>query len=375
MAKWRVFHSTHNPSVLPPTSVTVQSFNEGIYTHLKKPLDINGERNQPLFIIDNTINKQDLGTLSRIFDSFAYSVDSNNIIQLSQKPNGLRKHIKELVEEVSLTLLNSDRTKLNENIIQAINEININDTSFVPPQGESLTTYEWLIVRTNSSEEDIALQFMKSAVVSYAQRALDNVTQKSPELKEQYLETKNNIYNLGKSIQVLADEIVLKTGINEHPKHCLWQPAVLTQKALEKIIQEYRELINEAYDIGIISDINNLKDKIDGAEAWVDMEELPLETKQSSVSKLCKEASIILVEAAHEKIKEEVNPPQVSWVKSLIRTVTRNEQLFETSGEKTSKIYAKIHALEAQLRESQIHDAAVKKEEPVQNTKFSAQGS
>ena len=247
--KWDEFHKAHQEQSKESQRAYVEYFKEHLVAHLSKAPDPDGETNQPSKIIQDA--KGAIGALSRIFDAFDFPVPTYQEIQaISQKPNGLRKHMQENLNELLPFLLNKDRTALSQEVRDAIGEKNYNEM--------------------RNTEQEIAMQFVKAIVTSYGQRMLDKFTKselhktEDPEQIEQNEKLATNFFaEIMTPMGDLANKVTLM-GLPEKTKQ-------MNSSELQEIINTFKGLLLEAKTAQIpIPKINIIIGNLETASGWMD---------------------------------------------------------------------------------------------------------
>ncbi len=322
--KWAILHSQHSED---KTSY-VEYFKANLISHLTKEHDPDGEKNQPDNILKEA--RASIGTLSRIFDAFPFPVPSYEKMKaISQEPDGLRNHMQGILNEVLPLLLNEDRTALNQTIIDAIGTEN----------------YKALKNSVKGKEEQIAIQFVNSIFLSYGQRILDNINDKSMKVEA--------FSSILSPIDTLAKELTLE-GLPEPTEKT-------TLTAMKKMIAEFDVLIKEAHDAGItITNADKISDSILNANTWLDSDDenlkfMPEDLKIEKARTGYDKAVDFFVKGLDSTLanNKPIQPEEAHWFKKILRFITGNEKLWQSDDEKRYsrqiELMPKLSALNKQL--------------------------
>ncbi|HIG0327048.1 TPA: hypothetical protein ACX87D_000915 [Legionella pneumophila] len=303
--KWKELHSSHHRE---KRDSYVEYFKEHLIEHLTKEHDPNGETNQPGKIIE--ASRSTPGKLSRIFDAYYFPAPNYEELKaIHQKPNGLREHMQENLNGIIPVLLNEDRSALHPKVIEAIGRDN----------------YEAILKNAEGNEQEIALQFLKAAIISYGQRMLDNTDDSN---------LKNTAFiSIMPALEKLASEVILN-GLPEQSKE-------INPLDIQKMSDDLLKLLNEAANAGIhIPNGDKMRDKLTTVSDLMDPEnesynQLPEETKIQKAIENYDRAIETFITGVQETLKTEPpKPEEVSWFKKFLRFITGNEKLLQNADEK-----------------------------------------
>ncbi|HAT2009238.1 TPA: hypothetical protein I8Z88_001450 [Legionella pneumophila] len=304
--KWKELHSSHHRE---KNDSYIEYFKEHLIEHLTKEHDPNGETNQPGKIIE--ASRSTTGKLSRIFDAYHFPAPSyEELNAIHQKPNGLREHMQENLNGIIPVLLNEDRTALHPKvIIEAIGRDN----------------YEAILKNAQGNEQEIALQFLKAAIISYGQRMLDNTDDSN---------LKNKAFiSIMPALEKLASEVTLK-GLPEQSKET-------NPLDILKMSQDLLKLLEEANTAGItIPNRSTMRDKLQTVSDLMDPNNedynmLPEETKIYKAIENYDKAIESFITGVQETLgTKPPEPEEVHWFKKFLRFITGNEKLLQNADEK-----------------------------------------
>ncbi|HCU5991002.1 TPA: hypothetical protein ACK8SK_002208 [Legionella pneumophila] len=294
----------------------IERFKENLITHLIKEYGPEVE-NRPSKVI---MDAQDgIGKLSRIFDAFDFPAPKyEELNAIHQKPNGLREHMQENLNGILPVLLNEDRTALHPKVIKAIGQDN----------------YEAILKKTQCNEQQIALQFLQAAILSYGQRMIDN----TPE--DQHVEAFESIM---KDFNLFAKEVTLQGLPN--------QSKPIPSSAWKDNSKDFINLLEAAEEDGIESQLfKNAKNELDSVVARFDdkHEDHERYSKQSEAVKndeglesYNKAVDFVIKGIEDSLAKKPPEPKEVSWFKKFLRFITCNEKLLQNADEKAHDRFEK----------------------------------
>ncbi|MFO2484112.1 hypothetical protein SCJ60_02460 [Legionella pneumophila serogroup 9] len=286
----------------------IEYFKEHLIEHLTKEYDPNAEKNQPSKIIEDS--RSTTGKLSRIFDEYHFPAPNYEELKtIHQKPNGLREHMQENLNGIIPVLLNEDRTALHPKVIEAIGADN----------------YEAILKNAQDNAQEIALQFLKAAIISYGQRMLDNTDDSN---------LKNKAFiSIMPALEKLASEVTLK-GLPEQAKET-------NPLDILKMSQDLLKLLEEANTAGItIPNRSTMRDKLQTVSDLMDPNNedynmLPDETKISKAIVNYDKAIEGFITGVQETLATKPpKPEEVHWFKKFLRFITGNEKLLQNADEK-----------------------------------------
>lgn len=303
--KWKELHSSHHRG---KKDSYIEYFKEHLIEHLTKEHDPNGETNQPGKIIE--ASRSTTGKLSRIFDAYRFPAPNyEELNAIHQKPNGLREHMQENLNGIIPVLLNEDRTALHPKVIEAIGRDN----------------YEAILKNAQGNEQEIALQFLKAAIISYGQRMLDNTDDSN---------LKNKAFiSIMPALEKLASEVTLK-GLPEQSKET-------NPLDILKMSQDLLKLLEEANTAGItIPNRSTMRDKLQTVSDLMDPNNedynmLPEETKiYKAIENYDKAIESFITGVQETLATKPPEPEEVHWFKKFLRFITGNEKLLQNADEK-----------------------------------------
>ncbi|KTD14558.1 hypothetical protein Lgra_0589 [Legionella gratiana] len=221
-SKWEKFQENHQQNDNETKYITY--FKNNLIPFLRGDIPANNEANTPQEIIKKALLYS--AELTRIFDAFPFPAPTyEEMLQIMETPNGLREHIKANLDKILPILLNKEGTALNPLVVDAIRH---NPLVMAEVKDED-NAFNNLF----SLEEEVAKNFMKSIIVSYGQRVLDNISD-----SDQKIEAFNSVMS---SIESLAKEVTLK-GIPKEAK-------TISSEKLGNDLAELAELLNKLDDV------------------------------------------------------------------------------------------------------------------------------
>jgi|GEM_PF-6483849 len=239
-------------------TVFAEAFKAALITHLeRRHVDgVPDGENAPWDMVAEAIKCNDTGKLSRIFDQLKLlCMDQEAFFANIDNSGGMTNFIRPLVEELSRTLFNEDRTEVRQEVIDAIGEDNYR--AITHPDGDAtppavVTQKKIEIVNTVASSVIVCYsQNIESYQVTPEQAALQN---KAVELYAAMENLKSAIRqrNDGKDVELLGRDIAsvlvshetAENTFNEIDKAiaACSNVAALENSTLEHLVSEHRRI-------------------------------------------------------------------------------------------------------------------------------------
>lgn len=350
------------------------------------------ETNTPQRIITRAISNGD--NISRLLDSFQYTTprfeDLCNLI--IQDPNNLTQYVRDTLRDLIPILLNAEKNAIAPEIIEAIGQDNYNAI---------------LAKRTNSNDAaaQLALELVKTLMVSFGQRIIDQVNTADTATKLtsaavasliQLINTKVTLEGLG-PFQLYTPSNELNARINTlqnvpELEERLYEQLELASNQLsaQNLIEEISEHTENQVNIAQLSQYNQAyntyiqaceksgititittaqKTKIDQIAKLIilldEASKLDIEIPGNNIKDLItslnearklqlqpgyKEQSdklysnvITILSNAYNTIKQNITPEKAHWFIRLLRFITQNDRLLQSEKEEKFEERQSIH--------------------------------
>ncbi|QMT60819.1 hypothetical protein [Legionella sp. PC997] len=394
MSKWKIFQMLNAEPKMSAGKAIAARIRENLSNHLTTQKKQGEDKeNHPQDLLSNATST--IGKLSRIFEQMDWPIPEYEEISAEIKKVGLRAYTQSLLKDILPVLLDDTGTKLNDDVIRAIN---LAGKNFNPPVANLYDEY-----RKRNFEEEIANQFAQGIIVAFTQKVLDaekaksiklmdteinkltekfgndvqkvssskkpEVLNKLDQLREDYHMALEEQRNANRARQTRFHE-QFNTPMDELAKRTSTQgiqPTLDIDDMVQgaEFIQAFDRLVAQAADKEItIPGLTKAQIDIEAARFMLGNDELDVKSKVTLISKKLESAANKIIDAMDSKLQVDIpSPVEISvWQKILnLFTTTKEMKIYNKQQELLNKLaqgyemqHEKIALLKVELKGNSI---------------------